>query len=324
MRHDEHETLNAPLEAAPAIEIDNLTVTYGEKRALDGLRLVVPRGSVFGLLGVNGAGKTTTIKTLLGFRAPASGSARVLGFDVVTQHLEVCARVGFVSEDSALYDYLTIRQLCAFCRDTSRRWNQAVVDHYLAAFGLSVNAKIGRLSRGMRMQVALCVALGSEPELLLLDEPTGPLDPVARQTFLSAIVEEVAAQGKTVFLSSHSIADIEAVADRVGIMRDGKMLVSDEVDALRQTHKIARVIYEETPSVAEVEAVRHLPGVTHVEAEGRSLRLRVRGDAVTQSALDAALRQRPVAVIDVEIVDLTLEKIALEYLREPEEETNDR
>jgi putative ABC transport system permease protein len=129
-----HDPTHAP-DQPEAIEVTDLVVAYGEQRALDALCLTVPRGSVYGLLGANGAGKTTLIKTLLGFRRPTSGSARVLGRDVVTQRVEVSARVGYVGEENPLCDYLTIPQLCAFCRDTSRRWDQDAVDRYLQLFG---------------------------------------------------------------------------------------------------------------------------------------------------------------------------------------------
>ncbi|HEX4715939.1 MAG TPA: ABC transporter ATP-binding protein [Ktedonobacteraceae bacterium] len=160
-----------------AIALDHLVVRYGSRRAVNGLTLDVPRGSVFGLLGPNGAGKTTTIKTLLGFRPPTSGSARVLGYDITRQRLQMNAHIGFVSETNSLYLSMTIREILAFCRATARRWNQGVVERYLHLFGLPTNTHVRQLSKGMRTQLALCLALGSEPELLILDEPMTGLDP---------------------------------------------------------------------------------------------------------------------------------------------------
>src|SRR5690349_20339525 len=136
-----------------AIEINDLVVNYGRKRAVDHLNLSVPEGSVFGFLGPNGAGKTSTIKTLLGFRRPDSGSASVLGFDVAKQSLDIRARVGYVSEVNSLYDYLTIPQHMAFYRSGSPRWDQKIVEHYLKAFGLSVKVKVGQLSKGEKSQL---------------------------------------------------------------------------------------------------------------------------------------------------------------------------
>src|SRR5712691_11352264 len=197
-----------------AIVIENLSVSYGANQVLKGLSLEVPAGSIFGFLGANGAGKTTTIKTLLGFRPPNGGSAQVLGYDVVSQHVEICARAGYVSETNSLYDFLSIPQICTFCRETQRRWNQGVVDGYLKLFALPTNKRIGHFSKGMKSQLALCLALGNEPDLLILDEPTTGLDPLARQVFLNTLVSDVAAAGKTIFFSSHILSEIEAIADR--------------------------------------------------------------------------------------------------------------
>src|SRR5690349_19566835 len=192
-----------------AIELDSLVVKYGNKAAVDGLSLQVPVGSIFGFLGPNGSGKTTTIKTLLGFRPPNSGSAKVLGYDIVTDSLEIRARTGYVSEVNSLYDFLTIPQLCNFCRDANRRWNQGIVDQYIKLFGLPARSKVSQLSKGMKSQLALSLALGSEPDLLILDEPTAGLDPIARRQFLGTLIREVAAGGKTIFFSSHILSEVE-------------------------------------------------------------------------------------------------------------------
>ncbi len=298
---------------AVAIEIEGLVVRYGDTRAVDGLSLVVPCGSVFGFLGPNGAGKTTTIKALLGFRSPDAGRARVLGYDVVTQSLEVRARVGYVSEVNSLYDYLTIPQICAFSRSTSRRWNQQIVDHYLSAFGLPSGAKVGQLSRGMKSQLALSLALGHDPDLLILDEPTSGLDPVARRQFLNMLVGDIAAAGKTVFFSTHILADVEAVADRVGIIRQGRLVVSDELDHLKQTHKVLKLTYAEVPPVSEVDTLRALPGVVSVQQEGRSVRILARGDI---EAIAHTVQSRPYAPRDVSSIYLNLEDIFLEHMQE--------
>ena len=163
-----------------AIEIDGLVASYGRKRAVDGLSLEVPVGSVYGFLGPNGAGKTTTIKTLLGFRRPDGGSASVLGHDVVDESIEVRARVGFASEVNSLYEHMTVPRLCAFCRDVSRSWDQDLVDRYLEVFGVPRETKVRKLSKGQKAQLQFCLALGSDPEVLapgrahLWTRPCGP------------------------------------------------------------------------------------------------------------------------------------------------------
>lgn len=296
-----------------AIEINDLVVNYGKQRAVDGLTFSVPAGAIFGFLGKNGAGKTTTIKAMMGLREPDGGSVRVLGYDAVTQSMEVRARVGYVSEVNSLYDYLTIPQLCAFCRSVSRQWNQQIVDRYVRVFGLPTTTKVGKFSKGMKSQLALSLALGSNPDLLILDEPTAGLDPVARHDFLNKLVAEIAAEGKTVFFSSHILSEVEAVADWVAIIRDGKLVIADELDHLKQTQKVLKLTYAELPPPAEVEALRGLPNVMSLAQEGRSVRLLTQGDV---ESLTQTIQARPYALRDVDTVDLNLEDLFLEYMKE--------
>ncbi|HEX9134267.1 MAG TPA: ABC transporter ATP-binding protein [Ktedonobacteraceae bacterium] len=298
---------------AAAIEIHDLVVKYGSKRAVDGLTFTVPTGTIFGFLGPNGSGKTTTIKTLLGFRQPDGGSARVFGYDIANQSLQVRARIGYVSETNSLYDYLTIPQLCAFSRSLSREWNQQVVDRYIEVFGLPPREKVGHLSKGMKSQLALCLALGSNPDLLILDEPTTGLDPLARHEFLNTLVSEVAAEGKTIFFSSHILSEVEAVADWVAIIRVGKIVLCEELDHLKQTQKVVKLTYIDLPPVSEVERLRSLPEVMSLAQEGRSVRLIAHGDLDT---LMQTLQARPHALRDVETVDLNLEDLFMEYMKE--------
>ena len=300
----------------PAIELDHLVVAYGAHAAVNGLSLTVPAGAIFGFLGPNGAGKTTTIKAMLGLRRPNSGSARVLGYDAVAQNLEVRSRVGYVSEVNSLYDFLTIPQHCAFCRATSRQWNQEIVDRYVGVFGLPANVKVGRFSKGMKSQLALSLALGSDPDLLILDEPTAGLDPMARHEFLNQLVAEIAAQGKTIFFSSHILSEVETVADWVGIIRDGRLVVCDELDQLKRTQKVLKLTYADLPPEVEVNALRALPGVVSLSQEGRSVRLLTRGDV---QALSQTIQARPYALRDVDTVDLNLEDLFLEYMKGDED-----
>ncbi|MGZ3602217.1 MAG: ABC transporter ATP-binding protein [Ktedonobacterales bacterium] len=300
-------------EGEPALEINDLVVRYGSRRAVDGLTLRVPSGSVYGLLGANGAGKTTTIKTLLGFRAPTSGSVRVLGYDSARDRVEINARIGYVSETNSLYLGMSIAQLCDFFRSTARQWNQAAVDHYLQIFGLPSHARARQFSKGMRTQLALCLALGSEPDLLILDEPTTGLDPLARRAFLTVLVGEVAAAGKTVFFSSHILSDVEAVADHVGILRAGRLLVSDELDVLKQHNADVRLAYAEPPTDETMAALRGVPGVRRVLREGRGVRMYVQGDVAAAVAALRALSPAPAAV---DTSYLSLDDIFLSYMQE--------
>ena len=300
-------------EEGMAIQVDDLVVNYGRKRAVDGLSMTVPRGSVYGFLGPNGAGKTSTIKTLMGFRKPNGGSARVLGYDIVDESLEVRARVGFASEVNSLYEGMTVPRICRLCRDLSRGWDQDLVDRYIGVFGLPADAKIRKLSKGQKAQLQLCLALGSNPELLILDEPTSGLDPVARRAFLKVLVGEVAAEGRTVFFSTHLLSDIEAVADTVGIIKGGKLLVSGDLDEMRESHRVFRVVYARTPPEEEMRSLHTIPDVKEVEREGRGIKLRVRGNV---EAVERGLRDRPHDVVDVDSTGMTLEDIFVAYVED--------
>jgi ABC-2 type transport system ATP-binding protein len=297
----------------PAIEIKDLVVRYGGVPAVDGLNLTVPRGVVFGFLGPNGAGKTTTIKALLGLRRPDAGSARILGYDVVRESLEVRARVGFVSEVNSLYDFMTIPQISAFFRETARTWDSSIVDRFSGGFGLPRDKKIGQFSRGMKSQLALALALGGNPEVLILDEPTAGLDPLARREVLNTLVSEIAAAGKTVFFSSHILAEVEAVADWVGILYAGKLIVSAELDQLKLQHQVLRLTYAKAPPANEIAALRGLPDVLSAAQEGRSVRVLARGGT---KGLEAAVHARELAPRTVETLDLDLDDIFALHIKE--------
>jgi ABC-2 type transport system ATP-binding protein len=296
-----------------AIEIKDLVVDYGAKRAVDGLSLSVPAGSVYGFLGPNGAGKTTTIKTLLGFRTPSGGSASVLGHDIVTESVELRARTGYVSEVNSLYDSLTVSQMCAFCRSTARQWNQDTVDRYIKRFNLPENVRVRQLSKGMSRQLAFSLAMGADPDLLILDEPTSGLDPIARHELLNRLVGEIASEGKTVFFSSHILSEVETVADWVGIVKAGRLVISDELDHLKQSQKVLKLVYADPPTAEELAALKATPGVGRIEQEGRSVRIMVNGDA---DALARSIRENGSNLRDVEVVGLTLEDLFLEYMKE--------
>lgn len=296
----------------PAIEIDQLVIRYGRKTAVDGLTLRVPRGSVFGLLGANGAGKTSTIKTLLGFRQPDHGNARILGHDIVRDRIEINARIGYVSETSTLYLGMTILQLCNFYRATSRQWNQGLVDRYLQLFHLPPSARVRALSKGMRTQLALSLALGNDPDVLILDEPTTGLDPIARRAFLDVLMGDAAAAGKTIFFSSHVLSDVESVVDSIAILRAGELAISGELDVLKQQHSQVRLSYDEALSDEMVAALRRVPGVGLVEREGRMARVHVHGEIA--QALKALQTVATPATMDT--TSLSLDDIFLFYAQE--------
>jgi ABC-2 type transport system ATP-binding protein len=303
----------SPEAPTPAIEIHKLVVRYGRTQAVEELTLCVPTGTVFGLLGPNGAGKTTLIKILLGLRAPTSGRASVLGYDVTQQGPQARAHIGYVSERPSLYPEMTTRQLAAFCRKTSQRWRQDVVDRLVRQFEIPLDTRVGRLSKGMLTQVALCLAMGGDPEVMILDEPTAGLDPLARRMVLSNLVAEAASAEKTIFLSSHILSDIEAVADRVGIIRRGRLLLTDDLDQLRQTHQVLKLTAAAPVAAAEIAQLRQLPAVLDLQHEGRSVRLTIRGAA--ESILPNIQTIAP-SLQNAESAHLSLEDLFMHYIQE--------
>lgn len=297
-----------------AMHIQGLTCTYRKKTVVDNLSLHVPAGSVYGFLGPNGAGKTTTIKTLVGLRPLQRGQIHLLGLNLATQSEYIRERVGYMSETSNLYRYLSVKQIVEVARRLSKRWNPASVARYLEMFELSGKTKIFRLSKGQKGQLALALVLGSEPELLILDEPTSGLDPLKRYEFLNQIVREVSSAGRTIFFSSHNLVEVEQIADRVAIINDGHLLVEDELDNLKLQQKTIKVAFEQPVWTHEMETI---PGVKQVIQEGRRFRLIVRGDAE-----QVAAELEKMGASSVKIVDMNLEAMFVAYLQGYREEKN--
>ncbi len=221
-----------------AIRVENLVKRFRDQRAVDGVSFNVPEGAVFGLLGENGAGKTTTIQTLLGLLSPDDGKVEVLGLDPSRKGLEVRRKVGYVPEVPALYDWMTVNEIGWFASGFHPEgaagpatYQSRYVD-LMKGFELPPTRKIKALSKGMRAKVSLAVALAADPKLLILDEPTSGLDVLVRREFLESMVD-LAGMGRTVFLSSHQIGEVERVASHVALMHKGKLLLAEPLDDLR-------------------------------------------------------------------------------------------
>ncbi|MEN6451554.1 MAG: ABC transporter ATP-binding protein [Thermoguttaceae bacterium] len=216
----------------PIIRLDKLTKRFGRETALEGVSLEVPPGTVFALLGENGAGKTTAIRIMLGLAEPNAGRAEVLGLDSARQGLVIRQRVGYVAERPTLYDWMTVDEIGWFAAGFYGPGFLPEYRRLAAQFGLPVGKRLKSLSKGMYAKVGLSLALANQPELLILDEPTSGLDAVVRREFLDSMVDR-AAQGQTVFLSSHQIVEVERVADIVAILRRGKLLLVEPLDRLK-------------------------------------------------------------------------------------------
>jgi ABC-2 type transport system ATP-binding protein len=218
------------------VQTRSLVKRYGKIAALDGLTLAVPRGAVYGFLGRNGAGKTTAIRILAGLACPAAGEARVLGLDPQHDRLAILARTGFVIE-KALLPSMTGDDLVRFNRGFFPSWSDALAKKYAAALEIPMNQKFRKLSHGSKTKLCLLLALAQGAELLILDEPTTGLDPVVLDELLRVLVEDCTADGRTIFLSSHQLAEIEQIADHIGIMDRGKILVEGPLDDIRSSFR---------------------------------------------------------------------------------------
>jgi ABC-2 type transport system ATP-binding protein len=295
----------------PAIAASGLSKDYGSGRGLFGLDLEVHPGEIFGFLGPNGAGKSTTMRLLLDLIRPTSGSARVLGLDTRTETIEIRRRVGFLPGDLALYPKLSGRAVLDHLAQLRGGVDRRVRDSLAERFGADLDRPIRQLSTGNRQKLGLIQAFMHEPELLILDEPIAGLDPLVQQSF-HALLREVSTEGRTVFLSSHTLSEVERVTNRLAILRQGRLVVVDSLENLRRVAvQRLEIEFEEHVDAAEF---RGLPGVKEVEAAGRSVTIGFEGsaDAVIKAAAAHEVRAiRP--------REQDLEDIFLSYYREAAE-----
>ncbi|MCX7386649.1 MAG: ABC transporter ATP-binding protein [Planctomycetales bacterium] len=226
-----------PFAARPIIEVQRLTRQFDSKIALNDLSLIVPRGGVFGLIGGNGAGKTTLIRHILGMLKAQSGSVRVFGLDPVENPVGVLGRIGYLSEDRDLPNWMRVHELIRYTQAFYPNWDPKYAEELREAFDLDPKAKVKTLSRGQRARAGLLVALAHRPELLVLDEPSSGLDPVVRRDILGAIIRTIADEGRTVFFSSHLLDEVERVADRVAIIHQGRVILTATIDDLKESHR---------------------------------------------------------------------------------------
>ena len=289
------------------IKLDGVTKRFGQTTAMDEISLEVPRGVVFALLGENGAGKTTTIKTLLGLERPDRGEAKVLGMDPVVDGIEIRRQIGYVPDVPKLYDWMKVSRIGWFTSGFYPEGYEREFKRLCDEFELPVDQKIKTLSKGGRAKVVLALAMAHRPDLLILDEPTSGLDTLVRRKFLESMVD-VAAEGRTVFLSSHQISEVERVADYVAIVNQGKVRVCDRLDLLKQQIEQWVVTVEE-PNVSLPKFDGFL--LTH-EGKGRR-----RQQFVVRNPDPNALWQlRDIeGVVEVAVHTPSLEEIFVAYLK---------
>lgn len=226
------------------IEIKNVSRRFGTKLALDDVSLIVPRGGVFGLIGGNGAGKTTLLKHVMGMLKAQSGSVKVFGLDPIAQPVAVLSRMGYLSEERDLPNWMRVRELIRYTQAFYPTWDERFAEELREMFELDPNTKIRALSRGQRARAGLLVALAHRPELLVLDEPSSGLDPVVRRDILGAIIRTIAEEGRTVLFSSHLLDEVERVADHIAMIHEGRVVLADSMDDLKDSYRRVTLRFE--------------------------------------------------------------------------------
>jgi ABC-2 type transport system ATP-binding protein len=288
-----------------SISLDGLTVRYGQRLALDQVSLDVPEGSVYALLGRNGAGKSSLVRCLLGEQKPSAGRALLLGRDAWRERASILAEVGVVPEDPNAPPAMTARQLSRFCSRLYPRWDAAGVEARLKRFGVPSGTPFGKLSKGQKGQVSLALALASSPRLLVLDDPTLGLDAVARKAVFEELIGDLADRGTTVFITTHDLAGVERIADRVGILNQGRIVLDEEMEALKA--RFRRISFPRSREAA----VGRLAALGPVAVASRGWEV----DAVVSRYDEGSL---PVED-GPEVTSLTLEEIFIALTGTPEE-----
>ncbi len=298
-----------------AIRASGLTKRFGHLTAVEDLDLAVEPGEVFGFLGPNGAGKTTTIRCCLDLARPSAGTVSVLGLDSRAGALEIHRRIGYLPGELALPKDLTARELLDFVADLRPGADDSWRDELCDRFDLPLDRHIGGLSTGNTQKIGLVQAFMHRPDVVFLDEPSRGLDPLVQREF-HELLAETRARSATVFLSSHTLAEVDRVADRVGILREGRLVVTDTLENLRRrARRRLEIDYDAPP--APPDALGALAGVASVETRGTTLLVSVDGplDAVLRAALGLG------TVVNVRAPEADLEDIFLDYYRGHREAT---
>lgn len=295
------------------IELGRLTKRYRDARGIDGVSLSVLRGEVFGFLGPNGAGKTTTIRTLLDLLHPTSGSARVFGLDSRRDSRAIRARLGNLPGEFACDPRRTGREVVALLAALRGMAGLGRAAELAERFSADLDRPTGHLSRGNRQKIGLIQALFHSPELLILDEPTGGLDPLMQEQFHEVVAEE-RDRGATIFLSSHDLDEVQRLCDRVAIVRDGRLIAVEHVAELARRRY--RHVTAEFAGPVDLAELRALSGVRDVEADGSRVRFGVGAEAL--DAVVKALARH--TIVDLELARPSLEESFLAYYEHDDDE----
>ena len=282
------------------IETKNLTKYYGKIRGVENLSFSIEEGEIFGFLGPNGAGKTTTIRTLLGFLKPTKGNAFIFGKDVEKDIVKIKEKTGYIPGELALYGDLTAEGLLKYFGKLRRNFDEKKLERLLEIFELPLNRKIKGYSRGMRQKLSIVQAFMHNPELIVMDEPTAGLDPLLQGKFYDFLREEKK-EGKTMFISSHILTEVEKISDRVGIIKEGNLIALENVDSLKSKKgKVVKVKTTEEIEISGIETKMENGWTTFVVTEDM--------DNIIKKLANYTIK-------DIEIGELSLEEIFMHYYR---------
>ena len=282
-----------------ALKTEGLTRLYRNGRGIRDVSLAVGQGEVFGFLGPNGAGKTTLIRNVLGFLRPQQGRIEVLGLDAVAQSRAVRRKVGYLPSDPALYDFLTGAQNIEFALAVRGVKDRTRMKRLAEWLDIDLTRRLKTLSRGNKQKVAIVAALAHDPELIIMDEPTSGLDPLVQEVF-GELVREEQARGKSIFMSSHVLSEVEQLCDRVGVIRDGQIVAQGGVDELKRT----RVKYVRCEFAGAAPDLTRLPGVRDWQVDGRRATFTLNG---RMDDLVGALAGT--SLVDLTLTDPPLEEV---------------
>jgi len=284
------------------IKVENLVKYFDGRCVLDGINLTVPRGCIYGLLGRNGAGKTTIIRILLGLEPVTRGRTLLLETESTNLSPGIRGRIGCVAEGHNLIQNYKVERLIKLCKDLSLQWNDESFGHLIETFRLPMDRRIRDLSMGMRAQLNLSLAMAIDPELLILDDPTLGLDTVARRQFLELAIEVIQKQGRTILFCSHILSDVERIADRIGILAAGKLVVDCPLEQLKERVKKLRIIFGES-----VPANLYLTEIINRQIHGREMIITVANWNKQKQAILETFKPSSCTEIPMSLEDIFIE-----------------
>jgi ABC-2 type transport system ATP-binding protein len=286
------------------VEMQGVTRAFGALKALDNIDFTVQPGCVHGLVGANGAGKTTLIKHILGLLRAKSGSVRVFGLDPVRNPVEVLVRIGYLSEERDLPEWMRIHELMRYTQAYHPKWDMDYADALIKTFELDPRHKIKTLSRGQRAQTGLIAAVAHRPDLLLLDEPSSGLDAIVRKDILKEVVRAVADEGRTALFSSHLLDEVERMSDVVTMIHKGRIVLHGGLDDIKEAHQQLNIYFRDAPASRP-----EIPGVLSLDGFGSDYQAVCNGELEQAKAALAGLGGEIVAARNASLEDIFIARV---------------